>query len=134
DVLPELPHELLEIRLRIRVEECLADGLLELLAAAVLAQDYVQLAHDQPEELDLLVENVQDVLLDGAGRREVDDVRLAGLADAVDTANALLDHHRVPRQLVVHESVAELQVETLGTGACGDEHAARLALEARQPL
>src|SRR5687767_1713061 len=48
--------------------------------------------------------------------------------------DALLDHHGVPRQLVVHEHIAELEVEPFGAGACGDEDAALLALEFREPL
>src|SRR2546430_6555639 len=50
---------------------------LELLAAAELAEDQVQLAHDQLEQLDLLVQQLEDVRLDGPRRRQVHDVDLA---------------------------------------------------------
>src|SRR5690606_37916431 len=44
------------------------------------------------------------------------------------------DDHRVPRQLVVDEAIAELEVQALGTGTSGDEHTALLALKPREPL
>ena len=59
----------------------------------------------------------EDVRFDRSLRGEVDDVRLACLSDAMDASDTLLDHHGVPWQLVVHQHVAELEVESLGAGA-----------------
>lgn len=137
DLPAERAEESLELLLRSGREERLAQRLLELLAAAVFAENDVQLTYDQSEQLDLLVEDAEDAGLNGACGREVDDVRLASLADAMDAADPLLDDHRVPRQLVIHQPVAELEVEPFGTGPRCDEDAARLApelLQAGDPL
>jgi hypothetical protein len=72
------------------------------------------LADHELEELDLLVEEAEDVRFDRSLRGEVDNVRLARLADAVNAPDALFNHHGIPRQLVVHEHVAQLEVESLG--------------------
>ena len=66
---------------------------------------------------------------DRVARGEVDDVRLTRLTDPVDASDALLDDHRIPRQLVVHEAIAELQVQSLGAGARCDEDRVRLLFE-----
>ena len=42
------------------------------------------------------------------------------LADPVDAADPLLDPHRVPRQVVVDEEVAELEVAPLAAGLGAD--------------
>src|SRR5690606_8231180 len=127
----------LQILFRPCGEECLGQRLLELLATAVLTKNDVELADHESEELDLLIENVEDAGFDSARRREVDDVRFPLLSDAMDAADALVDHHRIARQLVVHEPVAELKVEPFGTGPRRNEDAARFAtkpLEARDAV
>src|SRR6266566_636808 len=97
---------------------------LELLGAAEFAEDQVQLAHHQLEQLDLLVEQLEDVRLDRSRRGEVHNVDFALLPDAVQPSDALLHHHRVPGQIVVHQHVAELQIASFAAGAGGDQHAA----------
>src|SRR5207245_9133055 len=92
-------------------------------APAELAEDQVQLADDQLEQLDLPVEQLEDVRLDRPGGGEVHDVHFARLPDAVQAPDALLHHHRVPRQVVVHEHVTELQVPSFAARAGGDQHA-----------
>ncbi len=52
---------------------------------------------------------------------EVDDEHVPLLAVAVAPADALLHALRVPRQVVVHHQVAELEVEPLGAGLGADE-------------
>jgi hypothetical protein len=42
------------------------------------------------------------------------------LPDAIDTADPLLDLHRVPREVVVHDHVAELEVQTFAACIGGD--------------
>ena len=45
-----------------------------------------------------------------------------GLTDAIDAPDALLNLHRVPRQVVIEHDMAELQVQTLAAGVGGDQH------------
>jgi hypothetical protein len=75
---------------------------------------------------------MEHVRLDAPRGRQVDDVAVAPLPDAVDAADALLDDHRVPGELVVHEDVRELEVEPLGPGAGRDEHGRRVLPERPQ--
>jgi hypothetical protein len=62
------------------------------------------------------------LLRSGVGQKvdELDCLVLA--ADAVDTAEALDDAHRVPVDVVVHQQVAVLQVLALGDAVGGDEN------------
>ena len=77
-------------------------------------EDRLQLADGVLEDPDPIHDPLDDVGLDRAGRVEVEDRQLLlGLADPVDAADALLDLHRVPRQVVVDDGRAELEVETL---------------------
>ena len=66
-------------------------------------------------------EDVEHTLLDGAGDEKIEDRSPVLLADAVDPADALLDLHRVPRQVVVDQDVAELEVSALAAGLGRDE-------------
>jgi hypothetical protein len=43
------------------------------------------------------------------------------LPDAVEAADALLDLHRVPGQVVVDQGVTELEIAPLSAGLGGDE-------------
>src|SRR5207245_8120848 len=65
---------------------------------------------------------------------EVHDVDLARLPDAVQPADALLDHHRVPGEVVVHEHVAELEVPSFAAGAGGDQDARLVRVEGADAL
>ena len=65
--------------------------------------------------------------VDGSARVQIRDEHLvARLRQPVDAADALLDAHRVPRQVVVEHAVAELEVLSLGAGV-GRDHDRRLA-------
>ena len=55
-----------------------------------------------------------------------------GLADAMHSAEPLLDPVRVPREVVVHQQVRPLQVDAFAGGVGGDEDQAVLVL--REPL
>ena len=44
------------------------------------------------------------------------------LAEPIDAANAVLDHHWIPGQVIVDQVVAELKVEALATDLSGNEH------------
>src|SRR5204863_365242 len=115
-----------EVRLPLGGEPLFREPALELLRAAELAEDQVQLAHHQLEQLDLPVEQLEDVGLDGSRSGEVHDVDLALLPYTVQPSNSLLHHHRVPGQVVVHQHVAELQIASFAAGAGSDQHAARI--------
>ena len=75
------------------------------------------------EELELLAQNIEGEALRFVVLREEvyhgDGVLLAIPVAAPDT---LLDALRIPRKIVVHERIAELQVQSLGAGFGGDEH------------
>lgn len=87
--------------------------------------DFVNLLRDGPENVLATADGVMkhanppqaaivDVGIDRAGRHHVlDGDRFACLAIAVNPADTLLDTHGVPRQIVVDEEVAELEIETL---------------------
>ena len=117
-----------------------------------LAEDRADLAHDELEHVDLLVEDAQYRVLDRAGGDQVEDEHLARLADPVDAADALFDRHRIPRDVEVDQRVAELQVAPLAarlactaatvhrsrnasTAAsfCGPRHARRRTARTRGP-
>ena len=72
---------------------------------------------DLAEEVELLGKDVErEALRNVAGCQEADDGDAALLAVPVDAADALLDALRVPRQVVVDDRVAELEVQALGAG------------------
>jgi len=62
---------------------------------------------------------------------QVDDLHLlVGLADTVDTANALLHPHRVPGHVVVDQGSAELEVQALSCGIGAEQDLGLAFLEA----
>src|SRR3989449_563743 len=134
DVGADCLHAAREVFLALGGEPLFGEAALELLRAAEFAEDQVQLAHDQLEQLDLPVEQLEDVGLDGPRRREVHDMHLARLADAVQAPDALLDHHRVPGEVVIHEHVAELEVASFAAGAGGDQDARPVLVEGADAL
>ena len=117
DLLADRLDALLEDVIGFRTQPRLGQALLERIGAPEVAENDVELTDTSSNKLDLLIEESQHLRFDRAARGEVDDVRLARLADAVDAADALLHDHRVPGELVIHEAIAELQVQSLGAGA-----------------
>src|SRR5439155_1945925 len=103
---PQVEHDVFELALVLQISEDLAD-----------------LAHDQLEHVDLAVEHLEDMVLDGPGSGEVEDPHRLRLADAVDTADALLDPHRIPGQVVVDDRVAELEVASLAADVGREQNA-----------
>ena len=61
-----------------------------------------------------------DPLFDGSGEDHIVDHDVVGLADPVDPADALLDPHGVPGQVVVDGDMTELEVEAFAPGLSGD--------------
>ena len=85
-------------------------------------------ANDLREVAEIVLDGRVDSLLDGVGVEIVahghDFVRRP---DSVDSADALLDPHEIPRHVVVEQPSAALQVESL-THAVGAEQDADFAL------
>ena len=99
----------------------LEDAFLEVEAAFNAAQHFVAGAKHAREQVELLGEQFQHALVGlVAGVEEVDDHHIETLTVAVAAANALLDALRVPRQVVVDDQRAELQVDALGSRFGGD--------------
>jgi hypothetical protein len=95
-----------------------------------VAENHLDLAGDQFEQVDLVVEQAEDALLDAAREAEVEDVHLTCLADAVHAADALLDRHRVPGEIVVDHRPAELEIAALAADLTRQQHL-RVPLERR---
>ena len=66
-------------------------------------------------------ENVQDAFLDRVLAEQVVDPHGRFWPIRSSAADALLDPHRVPRQVVVDHEVAELEVAALAAGLGGDQ-------------
>ena len=77
---PQVGHHILELALLVQV-----------------AQDHVDLTDDQLEHEQFRFEQVQHRGLDRAGRHQIENVYVVRLADAAETADALLNAHGVPR-------------------------------------
>ena len=71
--------------------------------------------------LELVQQPLQDPTLDGVGRDEVEDQAVEPLSVAVDTAHSLFEAVRIPRDVVVEEDVAALQVDAFAGRLGGDQ-------------
>ena len=98
-----------------RLEEKMAQVLLD------RPEDRVEAADRVDEDSDAVLQHLEYALLDRSLDRQVDDRDGMALPDPVDAADALLDAHRVPRQVVVDHRVAELEVAALAAGLGGDQ-------------
>src|SRR3989475_6615617 len=78
-----------------------------------VAQDQVELSHDELEHVDLAVEELQQVRLHGILGPHVHDVDLAVLTESMHPPDPLLDPERVPRKIVVYDGPSELEVPAL---------------------
>src|SRR4051812_23895233 len=58
---------------------------------------------------------------------EVEDRNWMFLANSVDSTDALLDLHRIPREVVIHDDVTELEVASFSAGLGADEYLRPLA-------
>jgi hypothetical protein len=104
------------------------DPHLEIDAALDRAEHVVARAEDALEQVELLVEQLEDALVGLVlPVEEVHDEDVGLLAVAVAAADALLDALRVPRQVVVDDDGAELEVHALGRRLGGQQQRAALA-------
>src|SRR5262245_8269322 len=67
------------------------------------------------------MEHTEDALLHRTTCAKIEDLDLRGLAKPMQPADPLLDHHRVPWQVEVHQPMAMLQVVTLASNIRGHE-------------
>ena len=85
-------------------------------------QDLVRRVEHGAEQLELLAQDLErERLRLVVLGQEVDDRDVALLTVAMAAPDALLDALRIPRQVVVDDGVAELEVQALGAGLGGDE-------------
>ena len=85
------------------------------ISSGQFAEDLLAATKRLPEHADAFQAPEVDPRVDGVADDQVlDGDGFALLAATVDTADALLDTHGVPGQVVVDEGVAELVVEALG--------------------
>ncbi len=75
------------------------------------------------DDLQLGFENFTNPVLHGIFEHEVQGTNDMSLPDTVDTANTLFHAHWIPRHIVIHNHMAELQVQTFATGIGGDQNA-----------
>src|SRR5690349_3015320 len=123
----QLAELLLQILLSLGARPDAEDLVLEGARLRVGAQHHVQVSDDRAEEIDLLVHDLEDVGLDRVSRAEVVDPHVLGLPQAVQAPDPLLDPHRIPGQVVVHEVVAELEIASLPARLGADQHPGPLA-------
>lgn len=102
----------------------LEDDVGEFVTGEAVAEDEAGFADHQFEEVEFILEEVEEVLLEGAFGDEVMDVDGTGLAEAMETADALFDFHGVPGKVEVHQATGELEVTAFGAGAGEEEDAA----------
>ncbi len=77
-----------------------------------LAEHRVEHSDGVLEKPDASVESVENRCVDRTFDSEVQDCNhLCLLAESVESADSLFDAHRIPRQVVVHQSMAVLLVE-----------------------
>jgi hypothetical protein len=67
------------------------------------------------------------MLLQRAGLDKIVDAHRLPLAKPVQPPDALLDLHRIPRQIEVGEAMAELEVSPLRAAVCEQQRAGALA-------
>ena len=105
-------------------------------ALARLVQDVVRRVEHGAEQVELARQDLEHESLGlVVVGEEVHDGHVALLAVAMAATDALLDALRIPRQVVVHHRVAELQVQPLRAGLGRDEHvrARRELVDQREP-
>src|SRR5690606_3494216 len=79
------------------------------------------------DDRQFLLQDLADTVFDRVLEHEVDSAYRVRLTDAVHPADALLQAHWIPGNVVVDNYMAELEVETLTTGVRRDEDGASLA-------
>ena len=144
-----LGHPLIDAGLEVVAE--LVEGLLDLvgLAAGLVdlqhaplevdavlqrPEDLVRGAEDAVEEVELALQELEEPRVRGVlPVQEVEHEHVVLLPVAVAATDALLHPLRVPGQIVVHQQVAELEVESLCARLGGDEDL-RLLLEVDHQL
>ena len=121
-MLREFGESALAATRRVRLRPAPEDLVLERTLHLPRAEDLFHLAHDQFEHADLALEDLEHVGLERAAAHQVHDAHRVRLPQSVDAADALLEPHGVPGQVVVHDDARELQVAALAAGLGRDQH------------
>src|SRR5690606_30301727 len=91
-----------------------------------IAEDLLASTQCLPEYTDSQKTPFVDLGIDRAGRDEVKDrYGFASLTIAIDTTYALLHAHRIPRQVVIDDAIAELVIEPLAAHFRRQQHVYR---------
>ena len=78
-----------------------------------MGEDRLQASDYGFEQADAAPQRPINIRFDRALVMQIDDSnRIVPLTEAIDTADALLHPHRVPRHIVVNQGAAELEVQT----------------------
>ena len=111
------------------VADCVEEQPSELGAAQGFSKHVEDLALVGDSLLFDLVEQTEVHLrLAGLGGDEIPHMADLGLADSMDSTEALLNAIRVPGKVVVDDQVGSLEVDAFARSIGGDEHEARLVL------
>src|SRR6185503_16303873 len=119
----ELPELAVELAIAARAGPDREDRVLEGAGLRVRTEHHVEIADHRPEHVDLLVHDLEHVGLDRLTRGEVVDVHVVLLPQPVEAPDPLLDPHRIPRKVVIHEEPAELEVSPFASRLRAHENA-----------
>ena len=117
--------ELVEsLRDRALPEDRISDLRLERPAVPIieLPEHKRDLTEQELEHPQLVSQDPENPVLDRSRAVEVRYMDVAVLVQAIDSSDPLLDLHRVPRQVVVHYAVGELEVQSLCSSVGRYEH------------
>ena len=86
-------------------------------------QHVIRRVENLAKEIELLAQNLErQVVRLVVARDEVDDRHITLLAIPVAATDTLLDALRIPRQVVIDDRLAELEIESLRARFRADEH------------
>src|SRR3990172_9991601 len=91
--------------------------------------EYRVVIESVPNLLELFQQALQHAAFDRIGRDEIEDQTIEKLAVAMDTPHALLQPIGIPRDIIVKEDMAALEVDTFPGRFGGDEHLNRPVFE-----
>ena len=118
---------------RFRLQHRVHIQLVKIEPALFRIQDIRQLVHAElrQDASELVLQDLAHAQLNGVLQREVQGAHDMVLPDPVHPADALLELHWIPGQVVIDDHVAELEIESLPAGIGRDQH---LGLGRERPL
>src|SRR5919108_6013427 len=100
----------------------LHDDVLKFSLFSQIPEQRLDLANDHLKHIDLVLQDIEDMILQGLAYREIEDKDISVLANPVQPADPLLDPHRIPGEIEIDQGVAELQVSALAARFGGKEN------------